>query len=167
MAQNRYLWGVIYKTLSSELGYHPEEIHEYFKKKFGFTTKFNIEEPRHVPISERKESYALNGDICDACGAECLTHTNNDHSLLVCVNDGCEIEWKVSSDGEITIVRNPFTGSADVEEVTLSTKFFDTKKMTDYIDKIIDFALNSLNIHIPAQGEITEEQYVEAMDYKL
>jgi hypothetical protein len=32
--ENRYYWGVIVKTLSQELGYNPEEIHEILKHKF-------------------------------------------------------------------------------------------------------------------------------------
>lgn len=33
-AQNRYLWGTVYKTLSDETGYEKEEIHEMTKLAF-------------------------------------------------------------------------------------------------------------------------------------
>lgn len=33
-AQNRYLWGVVYKLLSTETGYKDEEIHELMLEKF-------------------------------------------------------------------------------------------------------------------------------------
>jgi hypothetical protein len=32
--QNRYYWGVLVKTIATELGYFPEEMHEVFKQKF-------------------------------------------------------------------------------------------------------------------------------------
>ena len=32
--QNRYYWGVVIDTLSKELGYEPEEMHEILKYKF-------------------------------------------------------------------------------------------------------------------------------------
>lgn len=32
--QNRYLWGVVYKYISEEIGYEPEQVHELMKFKF-------------------------------------------------------------------------------------------------------------------------------------
>lgn len=32
--QNRYLWGVVYKLISDEIGHTPEECHEIFKARF-------------------------------------------------------------------------------------------------------------------------------------
>lgn len=31
---NRYYWGVILAILSEDTGYEPDELHEYFKKRF-------------------------------------------------------------------------------------------------------------------------------------
>lgn len=32
--QNAYLWGVVYKYISEEIGYEPEQVHELMKFKF-------------------------------------------------------------------------------------------------------------------------------------
>lgn len=34
MQANKYLWGVVYETVSQCTGFTPEEVHEIFKKKF-------------------------------------------------------------------------------------------------------------------------------------
>lgn len=42
ISQNKYYWGVIVDILSKELGYFPDEVHEFLKQKFrprNFTLK--------------------------------------------------------------------------------------------------------------------------------
>jgi hypothetical protein len=34
LSQNRYYWGVVLKIISDDTGHEPEELHEFFKKKF-------------------------------------------------------------------------------------------------------------------------------------
>jgi len=41
-AQNRYLWGVVYKTIADDTGYEPEEVHEVMKAKFSLKTSFDF-----------------------------------------------------------------------------------------------------------------------------
>jgi hypothetical protein len=55
MAQNRYLWGVVYKTLSDALGYEVEEIHELCKHKHALRTAFDLQARGivEVPMSTR------------------------------------------------------------------------------------------------------------------
>ena len=153
---------MVYRTLADHLGYDTEQVHEYCKRRFGLVTKFDINQGEYKPIHERENAYALNGDICDACGAECVSRNTDEGTECICTNEECEIEWFISEDGEMKIVYNP----VDVIEITKSTKFFDTKEMTDYIDKIIRFAATELDIHIPEPGGLTEEQYVQAYDTK-
>ena len=45
--QNRYLWGVVYKTLSDQLGYTPEEMHEICKIKFNLK-KYDLPDGEHI-----------------------------------------------------------------------------------------------------------------------
>lgn len=40
IVQNSYYWGVVLKMISEETGYTPEELHEGFKNKFGYTGDF-------------------------------------------------------------------------------------------------------------------------------
>lgn len=40
--QNRYLWGVVYKTIADETGYDAQEIHEIMKLKFSLRTTFDF-----------------------------------------------------------------------------------------------------------------------------
>ncbi len=44
MPQNRYLWGVVYYTISQITGYELEEVHEICKAKFTLRTEFKIPE---------------------------------------------------------------------------------------------------------------------------
>lgn len=34
-SQNKYLWGVVYKTIADEIGEHVNDVHELMKHKFG------------------------------------------------------------------------------------------------------------------------------------
>lgn len=93
-AQNKYLWGVVYKTIEDATGHEAEELHEIFKLKFSLRTKFDF-------------------------------------------------------GGEIT-------------EYPRSTKGFDTKEMTDYIDKIRRWAAER-GIHVPEANEIPDEVLITLM----
>lgn len=50
--QNKYLWGVVYYTISQRTAYDPEELHEMFKQKFALRTRFNFDLPelRSKPV---------------------------------------------------------------------------------------------------------------------
>lgn len=52
LAQNSYLWGVVYSTISKHTGYKPEEIHELCKVKFGLKTRFTIAGGMELQIEE-------------------------------------------------------------------------------------------------------------------
>lgn len=52
LPQNRYLWGVVYKTLSDYLGLDAEEIHEICKVKCGLTTAYDLQEQGIVEITK-------------------------------------------------------------------------------------------------------------------
>jgi hypothetical protein len=41
--QNRYLWGVVYKMISDDTGYTPEEVHFLMKKQFLSYEKNGVE----------------------------------------------------------------------------------------------------------------------------
>lgn len=41
-AQNKYLWGVVYKTISDYTGYDSHDLHEMFKTKFSLRTQFSF-----------------------------------------------------------------------------------------------------------------------------
>jgi len=53
--QNKYLWGVVYKTLSDATGFEIGELHEIFKLKFGLRTRFDFGgEVIEYPLSTSK-----------------------------------------------------------------------------------------------------------------
>lgn len=53
--QNRYLWGVVYKLISDEVGHSPEEIHEILKDKFLPKHKIEIGNLKEeVPVSTKE-----------------------------------------------------------------------------------------------------------------
>lgn len=56
--QNRYMWGVVYETLSNHLGYTPEEIHEICKHKFlkGWLTLHEKSGAKEIEITKSTAS---------------------------------------------------------------------------------------------------------------
>lgn len=55
--QNSYLWGVVYKLISDEIGHTPEECHEIFKAKFL---------PRYmVEVADIKETITMSTTCLD------------------------------------------------------------------------------------------------------
>lgn len=54
--QNKYLWGVVYKILSDELGYTTEEVHEICRYKFLPRKYVNL---GHEEIETRKSTTKL------------------------------------------------------------------------------------------------------------
>lgn len=112
LAQNRYLWGVVYDTLSAALGYDPEEIHEICKAKFGLRTKYE-------------------GDIA-----------------MRLMEDGI---WEAGD-------------SIPVIEFVRSTRLFDTREMTEYIEKIRRWSLDKFGLYIKQPGELDDGDYIRAME---
>jgi hypothetical protein len=50
-------------------------------------------------------------------------------------------------------------------EYARSTKFFDTRQFSEYIDKIREFAQNKIGVYIPQPNEITDEDYINSQAY--
>jgi hypothetical protein len=46
-----------------------------------------------------------------------------------------------------------------------TTRDFDTRQFTEYIDKIVALALNELSVRIPKPNELTDEQCIIYMQY--
>lgn len=50
-------------------------------------------------------------------------------------------------------------------EVPMSTRMMDTKQMSEYIDKIREWAATKLTLHIPQPNEVTDEAFIESKHY--
>ena len=56
VSQNRYYFGVIIKILSEELGYFPDEVHEFLKQKF---------RPKELVVKATGESFKVGRSTTD------------------------------------------------------------------------------------------------------
>ncbi len=112
LPQNRYLWGVVYETLSTALGYDKEEIHEICKAKFGLRTKYE-------------------GDIAMRLREDQIWEANE---------------------------------TIPVIEFVRSTRLFNTKEMTDYIDKIRRWSMDKFGLYIKQPNELDDADYITAME---
>lgn len=63
---NAYYWGVVLRSASQAFGYHPDELHEYFKARFLVAARLTVgDDERDVPASTARLTVQQFADYTD------------------------------------------------------------------------------------------------------
>lgn len=133
--------------------------------------------PREVPFtvyfSDRKKPRSLqqNRYLWGVVYDRISTHTGYDPEEI---HEICKAKFglRTKYEGDIAMFLKEDSqvweaGSMPVVEFVKSTRMFDTKEMTEYIDKIRRWSSEKLGCYIPQPGDLTDEDYIKGIEQNL